>query len=180
MRNDEELRRLIHEAADACLSGVDAMPSRHDAIMRCIKKEKRVVKKKVSYALVCAIVLTLVLAGVAMAAGLVRISHFSDVLKEDQPWDAERLSRVDGLTVDLGQTIHLTTPKVEGDETVRGRMLAAMGGRAFDLTIDEVYCNGNKLYYTYSFTHDDNLVFTGEGKPSGFDAFRVGLSMRDM
>ena len=33
MRNDEELRRLIHEAADACLSGVDAMPSRHDAIM---------------------------------------------------------------------------------------------------------------------------------------------------
>ena len=31
-------------------------------------------------------------------------------------------------------------------------MLAAMGGRAFELTIDEVYCNGNKLYYTYSFT----------------------------
>ena len=34
MRNDEELRRLIHEAADACLSGADAMPSRHDAIMK--------------------------------------------------------------------------------------------------------------------------------------------------
>ena len=138
MRNDEELRRLIHEAADACLSGVDAMPSRHDAIMHCIKKEKKVEKKKVSFALVCAIVLTLVLAGAAVAAGLVRMSHFSDVLKEDQPWDAERLSRVDQLTVDLGQTIHLTTPEVEGDDTVRGRMLAAMGGRAFKLTIDEV------------------------------------------
>ena len=37
MKNDEELRRFIHEAADACLSGVDAMPSRHDAIMRCIQ-----------------------------------------------------------------------------------------------------------------------------------------------
>ena len=61
----------------------------------------------------CAIVLTLVLAGAAVAAGLVRMSHFSDVLKEDQPWDAERLSRVDQLTVDLGQTIHLTTPEVE-------------------------------------------------------------------
>ena len=48
-----------------------------------------------------------------------------------------------------------------------------MGGRTFKLTIDEVYCNGNKLYYTYSFTHDDNLVFTGEGKPSGFDAWDV-------
>ncbi|MFR5786674.1 MAG: hypothetical protein ACLUHE_05940 [Christensenellales bacterium] len=72
MRNDEELRRLIHEAADACLSGVDAMPSRHDAIMHCIKKEKKVEKKKVSFALVCAIVLTLVLAGAAVAAGLVR------------------------------------------------------------------------------------------------------------
>ena len=173
MRNDEELRRLIHEAADACLSGVDAMPSRHDAIMHCIKKEKKVEKKKVSFALVCAIVLTLVLAGAAVAAGLVRMSHFSDVLKEDQPWDAERLSRVDQLTVDLGQTIHLTTPEVESDDTVRGRMLAAMGGRTFELTIDEVYCNGNKLYYTYSFTHDDNLVFTGEGKPSGFDAWDV-------
>ena len=125
MRNDEELRRLIHEAADACLSGVDAMPSRHDAIMHCIKKEKKVEKKKVSFALVCAIVLTLVLAGAAVAAGLVRMSHFSDVLKEDQPWDAERLSRVDQLTVDLGQTIHLTTPEVESDDTVRGRMLAA-------------------------------------------------------
>ena len=44
MRNDEELRRLIHEAADACLSGADAMPSRHDAIMHCIKKEKKVEK----------------------------------------------------------------------------------------------------------------------------------------
>lgn len=173
MRNDEELRRLIHEAADACLSGADAMPSRHDAIMHCIKKEKKVEKKKVSFALVCAIVLTLVLAGAAVAAGLVRMSHFSDVLKEDQPWDAERLSRVDQLTVDLGQTIHLTTPEVESDDTVRGRMLAAMGGRTFKLTIDEVYCNGNKLYYTYSFTHDDNLVFTGEGKPSGFDAWDV-------
>ena len=173
MRNDEELRRLIHEAADACLSGADAMPSRHDAIMHCIKKEKKVEKKKVSFALVCAIVLTLVLAGAAVAAGLVRMSHFSDVLKEDQPWDAERLSRVDQLTVDLGQTIHLTTPEVESDDTVRGRMLAAMGGRTFELTIDEVYCNGNKLYYTYSFTHDDNLVFTGEGKPSGFDAWDV-------
>ena len=43
MRNDEELRRLIHEAADACLSGADAMPSRHDAIMHCIKKEKKVI-----------------------------------------------------------------------------------------------------------------------------------------
>ena len=69
MRNDEELRRLIHEAADACLSGADAMPSRHDAIMHCIKKEKKVEKKKVSFALVCAIVLTLVLAGAAVAAG---------------------------------------------------------------------------------------------------------------
>lgn len=171
MRNDEELRRLVHEAADACLSGVDAMPSCHDAIMRCIKGEKKIVKKKVSFALVCAIVLMLVLAGAAVAAGLVRMSHFSDVLKEDQPWDAERLSRVDQLTVDLGQTIHLVTPEIEGDDTVRGQMLAAMGGRAFDLMIDEVYCNGNKLYYTYSFTHDDNLVFTGEGKPSGFDAW---------
>lgn len=46
MRNDEELRRLIHEAADACLSGADAMPSRHDAIMHCIKKEKKVEKRR--------------------------------------------------------------------------------------------------------------------------------------
>ena len=167
MRNDEELRRLIHEAADACLSGADAMPSRHDAIMHCIKREKKVEKKKVSFALVCAIVLTLVLAGAAVAAGLVRMSHFSDVLKEDQPWDAERLSRVDQLTVDLGQTIHLTTPEVESDDTVRGRMLAAMGGRTFKLTIDEVYCNGNKLYYTYSFTHDDNLVLPARASPAG-------------
>lgn len=173
MRNDEELRRRVHEAADACLSGVDKMPSRHDAIMRCIKGENRVVNKRISLALVCAIVLTLALAGAAVAAGWVRMSHFSDVLMEEQPWDAERLSRVDALTVELGQTIHLTTPEVEGDDSVRGRMLAAMGNRAFDLTIDEVYCNGNKLYYTYSFTHDDNRVFTGEGRPSGFDAWDV-------
>ena len=171
MRNDEALRRLVHEAADACLSGVDAMPSSHNAVMRRIKGEKRVVKKKVSLVLVCAIVLMLVLAGAAVAAGLVRMSHFGDVLREDQPWDAERLDRVDQLTVDLGQTIHLKTPETQGDDTVRGQMLAAMGGREFDLTIDEVYCNGNKLYYTYSFTYDDSPVFTGEGKPTGFETW---------
>ena len=173
MKQDEAYQKIIRREMDTAFAGLDERPSRHDAIMRCIKGEKKVVRKKTSFALACAIVLTLALGGMAVAAGLVRMSHFSDVLKEDQPWDAERLSRVDQLTVDLGQIIHLTTPEVEGDDTVRGRMLAAMGGRAFDLTIDEVYCNGNKLYYTYSFTYDDNLVFTGEGRPSGFDVWDV-------
>lgn len=165
------LRRAVHEAADACLSGVDAMPSLQGDIMRHIKGEK-VVKKKISFALVCAIIMTLALGGVALAAGLANLSQFSKTIEEDQPWNAERLTKVDTLMVGLNETVHLTTPKIEkkGD-TLRDQIVSAMGERKFDLTIEDVYCNGSKLYFTYVLTHDEDKVFTGEGKPTGFDAW---------
>lgn len=163
------LRRAVHTAADACLSGVDAMPSLHGDIMRQIKGEK-IVKKKISFALVCAIIMTLALGGVALAAGLANLSQFSKTIEEDQPWNAERLVKVDSLMVGLNETVSLKTPKIEkkGD-TLRDEIVCAMSERKFDLTIENAYCNGNKLYFTYVLAHDEDKVYTGEGKPTGFD-----------
>lgn len=170
MRNDEQLRLAIHTSIDQGLSHVEARPSLQGKVLRQIRGEVRM-KKKISMALVFAVLLCIALAGAAVAVGLGAFGHFGE-FKGDQPGYVERLEHVDEVSVPMNETITLVTPQeaAQGD-TVKDRLLQAMAGRTFELTIDETYCNGNKIYFAYTFRHDDNLSFCGEGEADGFDAW---------
>lgn len=169
MKNDELIRAQVHASIDRGLAHIEERPSLRYEIMKKAKGEPRV-KRKISAALVCAIVMTVVLGGAAVAAGLRLFEHFSDVKMEDQPWDAERLMMLNDKAVAVGKTFHLATPVFDAQGgTDRDRLIAGLGGREFDLTIDDVYCDGHKLYYTYTLAFGGNPVTTGEGKPTGFD-----------
>ena len=172
LRHDEELKRIIRKEIDDEFSYLDSNPSLHNVIMSKIEGE-RIVKRKVSMTLVFAIVMTIVIGSMAFAAGLGLFEHFS-VIKSDQPAYSERLERLDQLAVTVGETIEIVTPEWTGEtDTDYGKIAASQAGRKFTLTIDEAYCDGNKLFYTYTFSHDPNKSFSGEGKPTGFDAWDI-------
>lgn len=172
MKHDEELERIIRKEIDDEFSYLDSNPSLHNVIMSKIEGE-RIVKRKVSMTLVFAIVMTIVIGSMAFAAGLGLFEHFS-VIKSDQPAYSERLERLDQLAVTVGETIEIVTPEWTGEtDTDYGKIAASQAGRKFTLTIDEAYCDGNKLFYTYTFSHDPNKSFSGEGKPTGFEAWDI-------
>ena len=62
--------KKLGNALKACLSDSEFPLERRQAVLRAIRKEEKVVKKKISAALVFAIVLTLVVGGAALAANL--------------------------------------------------------------------------------------------------------------
>ena len=104
-------------------------------------------KKKISMALVLAVLLCVALAGAAVAVGLGAFGYY-EKFKVDQPGYVERLEHVDEVAVPMDAAIPLVTPQenLQGN-TVKDQLLQAMAGRSFELTIDELYCNGNKLYF---------------------------------
>lgn len=168
MANDEQIRNHVHSTIDRSFAYIEDRTSLRYKIMNEVKGERKV-KKKMSLALVCALVMVVALSGIAVAAGLNMLEHFGDEREWDQPWVSERLDKVQEHAVELGKTVNLETPtgKIE-PKTVKDQLATSLYGRKFELTVDEVYCNGNKLYYTYTFTHDPDKTFKGEGKPDGF------------
>ena len=127
-------------------------------------------KKKMSFALVCAIVMTLVLGSAAVAAGLSLLEHFAEEREWDQPWVSERLEKVQENIVRLNKTIQIETPSADLDpSTVKEQLSESLFGQQLELTISDVYCDGSKLYYTYTFKHDPSKTFKGEGWPEGFE-----------
>ena len=170
MKNDEQLRQAIHTSIDQGLSHAEARPSLQGKVLKQIRGEIYM-KKKISMALVLAVLLCIALAGAAVAVGLGAFSYY-EKFKGDQPGVVERLEHVDEVAVPVDAAIALVTPQESPQgNTVKDQLLQAMAGRAFELTIDEAYCNGNKLYFAYTFRHDDNLAFYGEGAPDGFDTW---------
>lgn len=169
MKNDELIRAQVHASIDKGLAHIEERPSLRYEIMQKAKGEPKV-KRKISVALVCAVVMMVVLCSAALATGLKLFDHFSEIKMDDQPWDAERLLKLNDNAVTIGKTFHLTLPVFDAKgDTDRDKLAASLGGREFDLTVDDVYCDGRKLYYTYTLAYGENQVFTGEGKPTGID-----------
>ena len=49
-------------------------------------------------------------------------------------------------------------------------MIAKLYARRFNLTLNQSYCDGNKLYYAYTLTTNTPLFwYEGEGAPTGID-----------
>ena len=65
-----------------------------------------------------------------------------------------------------------SAPDAAPMRTVRNTILENLYARRFNLTLNQTYFDGNKLYYTYTLTTNAPLAwYRGEGLPTGFDSW---------
>lgn len=169
MKHDEIYKRRIRGEMNEAFSWLDEKPSRHDAIMRRIGEEKRVAGR-MPVTLAVAIVLTLALAGAAVAAGLGLFGQLREGKEDESSY--HRLGLLEDAAAAVGETRRIRVPQslAEGTpETVREQLLTRQRGREYELTIDQVYCDGRKLYYAYTFRTNGEALALYEGEATGFD-----------
>lgn len=172
MMSDESIRRQLHAAAGECLSGVNAMPSQRSAVLDRINTKERAGRRRISYAAVLAAVLMLALAGVGVAAGLGLFGWLRESKVDEMSYT--RLGLLEESAVAVGETRRIAAGGAQEGakhETVREALLAAQMEREYDLTIDQVYCDGRKLYYSYTFKMNDERLSLHEGEATGFDSW---------
>ena len=166
--------RKLGDALKACLSEADFPPERRQAVLRAIRKDENAVKRRISVALVAAIVMLLALGGAAIAAGL---GVFGQAVNDQQnEQSAVRLEKLEDASVTGNDTQSAQAPSAPDisaqPQTVRDAMLANLYGRRFSLTLNQSYFDGNKLYYAYTLTTNAPLAwYQGEGMPTGFDSW---------
>ena len=145
MMSDEMIRRKVHMAADDCLSGVARMPSQKKAVFDRIEKLEggRTPRAAARRTLVLAAALMLALVSVGTAAGLGLFGLLRGGLEQEMNYT--RLGLLEDAAITVGQTT----------------ALGALG----ELTIDQTYCDGNRLYYSYTMRRNDALtsLFIGDG-----------------
>lgn len=159
----------IKTSLNAHLSGLH-VSERQQAQMysRIVKGEQPVMKKKISAALVFAIVMIIAMGGMALAAGLGLFGHFS---AEPNNNNGNRLDRLENAasTYEMSKEVVAPTPQAEiGNDTLYDKLLKEEYGHTFTLTLDQAYCDGHKLYYSYTLTcNEPEYTTLGEGEPTG-------------
>lgn len=171
--NENDLRRALK----ACLSDSTFPAARQREVIRQVKGEKPIMKKKISAALVCAVMMIAALGGVALAAGLGGFGQLS--LNPENPQTVNRLNRLEEAASDVDQTTKISAPETAQpaaeDATDYEKLVLHQAGRSFTLTLDQSYCDGYKLYYSYTLTTDAVQTSYGEGKPTGFDEWEMAF-----
>ena len=108
-------------------------------------------KRKISAALVFAIVLVLAMGTVALAAGLGLFGHFSRPGRGQQRRPVWKSWNPLADTYEMTKTAAMPTPAVPvTGETMYDKLLAEQYSHTFELTLDQAYCDGHKLYYSYT------------------------------
>lgn len=123
--------------------------------------------------LLIAALLLLLLTGVAIAAVLGTFGRFTaDPMIE---MSHTRLEHLDEVSEIVNQTISVSSPSGELGQidltTDYGKLLAQQYGRQFELKVDQVYCDGNKLYYSYQLSEKNRTFELLEGTPTGFESW---------
>ncbi|MGN0995289.1 MAG: hypothetical protein ACI4PG_00125 [Candidatus Ventricola sp.] len=118
-----------------------------------------------------AALLALLLAGAAIAATLGLFGYLRD--NPSAEMSRQRLEHLDEKAPVVGQTVVLHAP-TEGLSSLRletdyDQLAAHQYTRSFELTVDQAYCDGKKLYYSYTLREPNRLMRLGEGMPTGFD-----------
>ena len=160
--DDNKLRAALKTG----LSAAEFPDARRRAVMQAVAGESPAARRKLPAALVFAVVLTLILGGTALAATLGIFGRLAD---EESPSSFARLGRLDRTAASVGttQTVYMPEFDAEGS-AVPDAILASMSGRRFDLTLDQAYCDGRRLYYSYTLKTDRPLAWIeGEGMPAG-------------
>ena len=130
-------------------------------------------KKRITLTLVFAVVG--LLGSIAVAAGLGVFGTFTN--HEMSEMSAIRLSMLDSVSSEVGTTVTLTAPGETTDNMEPANeaetMIAGQAGREFSLTVDQAYCDGTKLYYSYTIKTEALQKVFGEGKPVGIDDWEI-------
>ena len=159
----------IKTSLDAHLSGLHVSERQQAQMLNSIVKgEQPVMKKKISAALVFAIVLVLAMGTVALAAGMGLFGHFKETQENN---NGARLEKLETLadTYETTKAAAMPTPAnpVTGD-TMYDKLLAEEYSHTFELTLDQAYCDGHKLYYSYTLKRNVPISkIYGEGEPTG-------------
>lgn len=158
----------LSQALEQRLSGADFPAARQREVLKRIKGENGM-KFKHTVALVCVVILTLALAGCALAAALGLFGQFGSRNSGSE----QRLMKLDEAAVAMNESISLSAPETAAPavqpQTLYDQLVARQHGRTFDLTLNQAYCDGNKLYYSYTLTTNALESGGGEGVPTGFD-----------
>jgi len=165
--NEERIR----ESLRACLSDSRFPEEKQREVLERIQGEKPYMKRKVSYAVVLAAALLLAMSALAIAAGFGVFGLLKDNINGEI--NGTRLERLDEAAdaVGAGAAISVYVAGPQPDATDYDRILAAQGKRTFGLTIHQAYCDGHKLYYSYTLTTNKKDLTLGEGKPTGFSSW---------
>ncbi len=131
--------KAVRAALDDCLSGLEALPSRRDSILRAAKGEVKV-RKHINVGLVLAIVMVMMMGSVAVAAGLGIFGQISQ--REDA--DA-RLPGLENVSAVMDKVF--TTPE------------------GVTITINQAYYDGTRVFISYVKEGPFDQVKLGEGKP---------------
>ena len=163
----------LRNALKACLPQSEFPPERRQAVLRAIRKEEPIVKRKISTALVFAIVMTLIVGGAALAANLGVFGQ--SVNNDDNEQSVGRLEKLEDVSATYNDTQAVTAPSqsaTEAPKTIRDELMASLYNRRFNLTLNQAYYDGYKLYYSYTLTSDCKTGFiTGDGMPTGFETW---------
>jgi len=154
----------IRSAVQQSLGNACFPDARKQAVLDTIRGEKPM-KKKLSLALVCALILTLALGGAALAAALGVFGRLSA-----SPYDAQKLARLDEASETLDVIVPLEAPAAQTADpvlTTYDAILSRQQERRFELTLNQTYFDGKKLYYSYTLKTDEAQSWKGEGAPSG-------------
>ena len=168
MMNEEKLRKALCDA----LGSEDFPPHCQQEVWNRIEGGKAVKPRRLSAALICALLLTLAMMGAALAAALGVFGTLAG--KSDQAYSANRLARLDETAENVDFQTSLTAPEApvqKEAETLYQRLLNRQYDRSFDLTVHQSYCDGNKLYFSYTLQTGSAEAFQGEGMPDGFDGW---------
>ena len=126
-------------------------------------------KKKISAALVFAIVLTLVVGGAALAANLGVFGQSVNDQQNEQ--SVGRLEKLENASATYNDTQAAQAPEqtaTEAPKTVYDELMASLYNRRFNLTLNQAYFDGYKLYYSYTLKRNAPMAATyGEGEPTG-------------
>ena len=131
--------RHLKDALDACLSGVDALPSRRADILRAAKGEQKV-KRKVNMGLILVLILILMTTTAAVAAELGLFGQIGQREHSD--------SRLNGL---------------ENVSTVLDKVFDVGGGVI--VTVHQAYYDGSRVFISYSVAGPHEVQETGVGDP---------------
>jgi len=158
--DEARLRSIISES----LLGADFPDARKQQVFETIRGGKPM-KKKLSLALVCAVILTMLMAGAALAAALGVFGRMNA-----SPYDAQKLAQLDKTAAVMDVTVPLEAPPAqtgESAQTTYETILIRQQERTFELTLNQTYYDGQKLYCSYTLKTNGAQSWQGEGMPTG-------------
>lgn len=171
MKRDELYRSVIRNAIDKELSFLDERPSLHNAIMSKIEGEKKV-KRRTSMTFVMAAMLVLLLGSMTVAAGFGLFGQLRAQKVDEMSY--ERLGLLEDAAVVMGETRRVVVPvrdEMAKPETAHDQVLLSQQGREYELMLDQVYCDGRKLYYSYTLKTMGEPISLYEGEATGFEGW---------